>query len=241
MVLVPEDLRKYSVGQWASRSGDSEPLANPRRDSTALTVVEVDLAELATLRAPVYRVVDRCTWVGVEYATLHGQLVSLAEAWGARVLVIDATGVGAGLASSLQRALPGKVIPYRFNKATKSKLGWGFLSVIETGRYKEARVESRESGDVYDSRFSDLASLFLRQCRACQMEILPGPERRMKWGVPNGMRDPDTGDYLHDDLVLSAALCAALDECSANEWAVSGAPVIIKRQDPLAEMDEEGF
>jgi hypothetical protein len=34
----------------------------------------------------------------------------------------------------------------------------------------------------------------------------------MKWGVPDGTRDDSTGDLLHDDLVISAALCALLGD-----------------------------
>ena len=37
----------------------------------------------------------------------------------------------------------------------------------------------------------------------------------MKWGVPDGTRDPETGELVHDDLLISVALCAALD---AQEW-----------------------
>src|SRR5699024_10710165 len=47
-----------------------------RRDSTALTVVEVDTSSRADGRA-VYRVVDRRMWTGVRHATLHQQLVDL--------------------------------------------------------------------------------------------------------------------------------------------------------------------
>ncbi len=206
-------------------------LANPGRDSTALTVVEVDLSSLGDelVKAPTYRVVERRSWTGVKHSALYGQIKAETERWGCKYLVIDATGVGAGLASFLDRAMPGKVIPFVFNAATKSKLGWGFLAVIETGRFKDWK---RSPWDL------DQGAEFEQQCRACQMEIVEGPERRMKWGVPDGTRDPATGEPVHDDWILSAALCAALDE---QEWQVTGAPVVIRRADPLEEMDRERF
>jgi hypothetical protein len=34
----------------------------------------------------------------------------------------------------------------------------------------------------------------------------------MRWGVPDGTRHPITGDLIHDDLVISAALVTLLDD-----------------------------
>jgi hypothetical protein len=50
-------------------------LHNPGRDSSALTVVEVDLGSLADelLRAPTYRMVNRYEWVGARHLDLYGQ------------------------------------------------------------------------------------------------------------------------------------------------------------------------
>ena len=65
------------------------------------------------------------------------------------------------------------------------------------------------------------------------MKVQPGNERRLKWGVPNGFKD-ESGDFIHDDLILSAALCAVLD---GQEWAISGPALIVPRTDPIEEMD----
>lgn len=206
--------------QWALRS--------PGRDATALTVVEVDLSTLedAQLRAPSYRCVMRRQWIGVRHTDLYAELVSLAETWQARWLVVDATGVGAGLAAFLRRALSGRVVPFTFNAASKSKLGWDFLSVVDSGRWKEP-------GDCTN----DLDALFLRQLQHCQYEILPGPDKRMCWGVPDGTRDPATGDLIHDDLLLSAALCAVLD---AQPWGSVSPALVVPARDPLKDLDK-GF
>ena len=51
---------------------------------------------------PLYRVVDRMAWTGTKHVALHDQLVDLARnVWKLSALVVDATGVGAGLASFL--------------------------------------------------------------------------------------------------------------------------------------------
>jgi hypothetical protein len=218
------------AGEDEGLSGETGELSNTGRDATALTVVEVDLSTLsdALVKAPTYRVVDRRLWVGVKHTRLYSQVKALAECWRARWLVVDATGVGAGLASFLERALPGRVLPFLFNSTSKSKLGWDFLACIETGRFKNWRRD----GSPEDTHF-------WKQVEHCQMAVVPGPERRMKWGVPDGLRDAETGDLLHDDLLLSAALVARLDE---QEWSAPGRQGSFeKARDPLRSIDGEGY
>ena len=70
-----------------------------RRDSTALTIVEV---ESGGRDLPLYRVVDRMAWTGTKHMALHDQLVDLARnVWSLSALVVDAPGSGPGLASFL--------------------------------------------------------------------------------------------------------------------------------------------
>jgi hypothetical protein len=59
----------------------------------------------------------------------------------------------------------------------------------------------------------------------------------MRWGVVDGTRDPATGELVHDDLILSAALVAVLED---QPWTISSPTVIIQAVDPLAAM-EKGF
>ncbi len=66
----------------------------------------------------------------------------------------------------------------------------------------------------------------------CQSEILPGPSKILRWGVPDGTRGPD-GAPVHDDFVLADALIARLDELP---WSVPSAPSIIPARDPLDEL-----
>jgi len=213
-------------------------LQSPGRDSTVLTIVEIDLATLAdpVIKAPTYRVVQRLAWIGVKHTTLYGAIRGLAETWRAQHIVIDATGIGAGLASFLDKAMTGKVIPFTFNSATKSKLGWDFLATVETGRFKD-----------YVELDQPRAEFFL-QLDHCEMSIQPGPNQVMKWGVPDGTRyspagdspwgAPQSGELIHDDYILSAALVSVLD---GLEWSISSPAVIIRAADPLAAMDKGDF
>jgi hypothetical protein len=204
-----------------------EKMSNPGRDATALTVVEVGLETLSdpALNSPTYRIVDRQMWLGESQAALYVQVRALAIHWHAQAIVVDATGIGAGLASFLEKAFPGKVISYVFSSKSKSDLGWSLLGLIDCGRLKDwVCPDEYQDGEQQD---------FLRQARQCEMEITSGPERRMKWGVPDGKRDPLTGELVHDDWLVSAALASALDRF---EWSSSGMPVVIRRADPLEEM-----
>lgn len=196
-----------------------------KRDATAVTIFEVDMSTIKPELggAPTYKTVKRLSWTGEKHTRIYNMVKGLVDEWQPRYIVIDSTGIGAGLASFLDRAYPGKVIPYQFTQQSKSKLGWGFLAVIETGRYKDYIPEDKD---------------FWQQLEYVQHEVLEGPGKILRWSVPEGTREKLTGAIVHDDLVLSAALCAVLDD---QEWAVSGLPVIIRGSDPLAEMDRDGF
>jgi len=195
-------------------------LKNPRRDATALTVVEVDTAPD---RLPTYRTVDRKLWLGTKHTALYGQLTALANHWHATYLVVDATGVGAGLASFLTNTLGEKVIPFEFSTRTKSDLGWDYLGIVETGRYQ----------DYIDDQAPDTRQ-FWYEVDACQYEIRPGPARTMRWGVA----EPPAYDGLiargHDDLLISASLCAVLDRLS---WPGTGESATLPLADPLQDID----
>ena len=187
------------AGEWGPGIGEAM-IQNPKskiqnRDATALTVVEVDTGGLddPLVMRPMYRVVDRRLWVGTAHPQLYAAIVDLARnVWGAQRVVVDATGVGAGLAGFLERALPGKVIPFVFSSQSKSQLGWDFLGLVESGRYKEYA----EDGEAD-------TGLFWAQVEACGHEVGGGPNRLMRWGVADRAT--------HDDLLVSAALCAVLD------------------------------
>jgi len=199
-------------------------LENPARDATSVTIFNLDLSTLPPdqLGAPTYRVVKRYTWIGTKHTKIFRELKEIARQWRAEYIIIDSTGVGAGLASFMEASFPGRVIPFLFTGKSKSDLGWQFLAVIETGRYKES-----VNGDAG----------FWVEVKSCMSQVLEGPGRIMRWGVPDGTRD-DLGELVHDDRLISAALCAVLDE---QEIGISSPPLVVERADPLDEMDKEGF
>jgi hypothetical protein len=215
------------AGEDEGASDELGVLQNPRRDLTALTVVECDLSTLADelVQAPTYRSVCRYQWQGRKHSLLYAELRGIIEHWKVRFAVVDATGVGAGLASFLDKAFPGRVIPFQFSAASKSRLGWDFLAVCDTGRWKEYAPQD------------DLQAEFWTQCEYCEYMVMDGPGKLMRWGVPDGTRSTETGELLHDDLLISAGLCSLLDK---QKWGVYGSAVIIQAGDPLQELDE-GF
>lgn len=209
-------------------------LKNPGRDATAATLVEVDLSTLEDelIARPTYRVIQRRIWVGVRHTRLYAELRALAHLWAVHWLVVDATGVGAGLSSFLEKPFPNRLLPVLFTGKVKSDLGWGFLEMVDGGRFKDCSASPTDAAAMVLSR------MFIEQLQNCQYEILPGPEKRMRWGVPDGKRSHLSGELLHDDLVVSAALAVILDQQS---WNTGGPSLVVPRRDPLAEMDEEGW
>jgi hypothetical protein len=189
------------AGQDEGASAEIEALSNPRRDSTVLTIFEVDVSTVADslLGKPTYRVVNRLAWQGTRHTSLYGTILSLVGVWQPVKVIIDATGVGAGLADFLSKPLGSRLVAFKFSQKSKSDLGWVFISIIETGRYKE---------------FHPMDGEMSRQLEHCQYTIVDGPGKMMRWGVPDGTREVTSGDLVHDDYVLSAALISLLDHDS---------------------------
>ncbi len=202
-------------------------LANPARDSNALTIVEVNVS--AGTHLPSYTPVRRVQWTGIDHTRLHNEIRTLAVEWNVRALVVDATGVGAGLASFLDRSMPGRVLPYTFNAVSKSKLGWDFLSIADSGRWREPLFDAERQPEQ-----ARLQKEFFAQLSACQHKVAEGPDQRISWGVPDGTRSPESGQPVHDDWILSAALCAALENM---DWLPGLPALIVPAADPLKGME----
>jgi hypothetical protein len=199
---------------------DRALLQNPRRDATALTVVEVDPVHGDL---PTYRVVDRRLWLGETHTALYQELLALARHWGAAWVVVDATGIGAGLASFLREALGERVRAVRFSRRVKSDLGWGFLGVVETGRYRDYAPDGAPE-----------TRQFWYEVESCQRQVRDDPNHTLAWGVWEAVAYDGLIAYGHDDLLVSAALCALLDD-AAWPGAAEGAAVEIR--DPLDDID----
>lgn len=220
---TPEPGRRYAmlldVAGEAEEQVEGAELRErePRKDSTALTIVEIDRGD-GLVSQPIYRVIERRLWTGTKHARLYETLLDLIRTWRPEKVVVDATGVGAGLASFLLAAVGEKVVqPFVFSSKSKSDLGWGFIAIADAGRYKEYAHDGLED-----------TTLFWRQVEAAEYDLLEGPERRMRWGVP----DP----RLHDDMLISAALVAALE---GRAWSVYS-PAAIVEAEPV-DWEEAGF
>jgi len=91
---------------------------------------------------------------------------------------------------------PIPVVPFIFTAASKSALGWDWIGLIDTGRYRE-----------YAGDGEQLTRLFRAQLAATAYTTPPGPGKSLRWGTPAGRG--------HDDLVMSAALVTLLD---GRDW-----------------------
>ena len=191
-------------------------LGNPGRDSTTLSIVSIDLTSLPLLNAPTYRIVRRFSWTGASQVDAFAKVKALAGTWRPQHIIIDATGVGEGMWTMLDRAFPERVLPIKFTQQSKSEIGYAYIAVIETGRLRDCAP----------------SDLVLQQYKACQSEILPGPAHTMRWGVPDGKRDR-SGQLIHDDHVTADALLSQLDTL---DWYVHSPAGIVRAADPLEDM-----
>lgn len=223
-------------GGGLSASSDLETApGGSRRDSSVASVVQIDLDCLADplVGLPGYRLVQRYEWVGLAQTALYDRLKNLVTQWRAAAVVVDATGIGAGVSSFLQRAFGRRVIPFIFTQASKSKLGWDFITAIESGRYHEPRLTSAD-----DSGQVRLQQRFWQQATHCEFEAAPGGGGVLRWGVPDGKRAANSGEVLHDDLLISAALCVRLDDFP---FQVGSPPTMLRPTDVLRGIDREKF
>lgn len=190
---------------------------NHSRDSVTLRIVEVDLSSLETLHFPTYRVVHTRQWLGENHLTVFGALKALSSTWRPEYIVMDATGVGEGLWALLDRAFPTRVIPVKFTMQVKSELGYGFLAIINSGRFKDCDPSAETD----------------RQYAACEAEVLIGPARTLRWGVPDGRRD-EFGRLIHDDIPVTDSLTAILDK---QRWILHATALVVPGRDPLLDDD----
>jgi hypothetical protein len=209
---IPGHIYVFTVdvaGQDETVIEDSSQLSNPKRDSTVLTIFDLELPGSNSINTkPIYKVVHRLVWIGVKHSLLYSSILGMSNVWSPVKVIIDATGVGAGLSSFLMDKLGSKLVPFEFSQVSKSDLGWSFLSVIETNRFKE---------------YSPFDPEMQRQLEYCQYVIIDGPGKIMRWSVPDGTRDVANGDLLHDDYIMSAALISLLDQ---ETWGVGDSMII---------------
>jgi hypothetical protein len=157
-------------------------------DSTVLTIGRVLPPPAASLvQEPAIEVVRAYTWQGAGHAALAGALAALVrDRWRLRRLVVDATGVGEGLAASLA-ALPRgpEVVRLRLSAERKSQLGYALQAAAGSGRL---RLYAGDGSAEFRGLWHQLESARARL----------RPNRLLAFDV-----DPADG---HDDFLLSLAL-----------------------------------
>ena len=211
-------------------------LSNPKRDATTLTVVEI---ELASNRLPVYRTVNRYLWLGTPHTALHQTIMALFSLWHPVFVIVDASGVGAGLCSFLRRSIdhdpslnvtPGQqVIPVQFTSSIKTYIGWNFLGIVGTGRYQDYVPDGEP-----DTR------QFWYEVGECDKIVGTGPNAPLKWGVWASPRYDGLIAYGHDDLLIGAALTAILEQHIPALFG-TGASAAIAQPDPMEEIDDAAW
>lgn len=156
-----------------------------RHDSTVLTLGRVHYNEL---HLPCIEVVHHVAWTGKSYDEQYAAARALVERWNARMLVVDATGLGAGMASLLHSYLgDARVNKFTFTRPSKSHLAYQLLGLINNRRLT---LYARDGAprQMYDECWQQLTRARYR---------LPAP------GIIDIYVDPTEG---HDDFLISLAL-----------------------------------
>jgi len=156
------------------------------RDSTVVTIARLVWDGEGE---PAIAVVQHYSWAGADHPTQHHALRGLlADTFPCVRVVVDATGLGAGVASWLAGALGGAVVEsFVFNPASKSRLGFALLAMAGTGRCRLYRDDG--SPDAVRCR---------HEIAQARYEV--GGNEQIRFFVPAGEG--------HDDYLISLALCA---------------------------------
>jgi hypothetical protein len=161
---------------------------SPKRDSTVVTIAEVTRDGNG---CQVVTVVDHVWWTGRSQVSQFEQLLGLFQQWDFARVAVDATGVGAGIASFLTARFGARVDPIVFTAPVKSSLAYLMLGMINTSRLalyaSDGSPERVECGEQ------------IRKTRYRTRD-----QEQLQWGVP-----PQDG---HDDFVVSLALCCRAAE-----------------------------
>ena len=209
---------KIDVGGQDEALLNLDGMGNPGRDYVTIGIVDIDLSQLDVLQAPIYRNVKRFEFQGINHVDIFGTLTALVSVWNAQYIVIDATGVGEGLWGMCAKKYPSRTLPVKFTQQTKSEMGYAYIGMIETGRFRDC-----DPNPTVEEQYSN-----------CESEILIGPAKTMRWGVKDGTRGAG-GQLIHDDHIVMDALTTELDKL---EWYVQSETVIIEQPDALKDMDK---
>ncbi|HLQ35002.1 MAG TPA: hypothetical protein VK457_20130 [Chloroflexota bacterium] len=209
--LESPDEAVYVAGVDVAGEGERAPdeilrSIQPKKDSTVVTIARVSHPP-ELLGEPLIEIVQHHWWTGRDHSTQYGGLLELLKTrWRCSMVYVDATGVGAGVASWLGRAMPQRVEAVHFSRPVKSDLGYELLAAVNAGR-----VRMYAGGDTAEGRE------FWEEARLCRYAI--HANTAMSFFV-----DDKDG---HDDFVMSLALCVKAAAAASPEPA--GGIVLARR------------
>lgn len=200
------------VGGQDEQTAAAGQLDNPRRDYTVVTIIEVGRSSL-----PGYFAVDVMIDHGSRHFTAADGRMNLAEQiqayltrWNVVAVIIDASGLGQGLADWLTSQRP-NVHRFYFTGSSKAQLGSSFVALVEQGR-----AHYWQSAAEFDDSW-----WFHAQAAACSYYVRPDGrfERDLKWSVPDSHTTSTPSGNLptHDDRLISFALVAEAERLRAAD------------------------
>ena len=160
----------------------------PLRDSTVVTIGELHSALDDFESNPrSISVVEHYWWTGKPHTEIFSNLVHiLKNVWGCRRVVVDATGIGPGVAAFLRKSLGTSIVkPFNFTARSKSDLGFDLLAAINSGRLHTYKPDGSPESTEFWSQISKAKSVVR-------------PNQTINFFV-----DPSEG---HDDFLSSLAL-----------------------------------
>ena len=175
------------AGETEDAEGASLRALKPHRDSTVVTIGELDFSICnEIIKQPRINVVEHYWWTGKKHTELYAQLVDiLKNIWHCRRVVVDATGVGEPVSSFLRKALGSRVSPFTFTQRSKSELGFSLLAAVNSGRLKVYKGDGSE------------------ECQEFWQELEKAKSQYRASQTMNFYVDPAQG---HDDFLMSLAL-----------------------------------
>lgn len=199
----------HVAGVDVAGEGEQAPDEVARRrlgkDSTVVTIARVRRPE-ELLGEPQVEIVEHSWWTGRDHATQYTALLELLrERWGCASVCVDGTGVGAGVASWLARAMPGRAEVVQFTRPGKSEMGFELLAAVNGGRVR-----------MYTDDGSREWREFWEEARLCRYGVSAGAT--LGWWV-----DAREG---HDDFVTSLGLCV---RAAGRAWAEPASAVVLPR------------